>query len=124
MNQKDWKSSDKTFILYHVDNQRNKRKSKLNLHSIYVLAVLTTLTTAAWYDHRKSLVPILSIMTVATALDMGIDYLKARALDRITRNEFNHLAETNDNIKTAIRCLTPRATFEGLKTRRTHGNRI
>ena len=111
LNQKDWTLTDKTFILYHVDKQRNKRRSKLDFTSIYVLASLSALSAATWHNNHKTLASLLSIVTVATALEIGLDCLKNRTLDKITQNKFNHLSKTNENIKTAMRCLTPRATF-------------
>lgn len=112
LNQKKWDIAEKTFILYHVDNVRNKnKKPNISLKDIGVIAGLTLTAAAAYCKNHHHLATMLATITVAKALCSTLDYVKDRAENKLTQKAFNNVAATNDNIKMAMRCLTPKMMY-------------
>ena len=112
LDKKDWSHMEKTYILLHVDNERNKKKNKsVSLYDVGITAGLALTTTATHLKGYHHLSAMLALLTVAKTASMAVDYVKDHTISKMTLRHVADMSETNENIKTGIRCLTPRATY-------------
>jgi len=111
LNQKKWTPVEKTYILCHVDEQRNKRERSVSLYDIGVTAGLALTATAAQFRDCRTLSAILTFITIAKALTVAIDYTKDRVINQLIRNGIEDVSLTNENVRTGIHYLTPNETY-------------
>ena len=107
---KDWNPEEKTFVLYHVDRERSKKKPEhMPLGKVAVLTCLASTALAAQYKDHHTIAGMLALVATTTACSVAIDYAKNRIVDNIfTQRELNTLAQENDHVKTGMRCLSRR----------------
>ena len=111
LDQKQWSMTEKTLLLCHVDQHRHKTKKKLPLFRLAILGNLATVATATQYKGYKTIAGMSAVLAAATALDIAIDYVKEATIHKIIKNAINDSAQTNDNLRMGMRCLTPRTTY-------------
>ena len=111
LNQKKWSSMEKTFILFHIDKARNKRKKQLPLTDIAMISALTSVAIAAQCKDHKTLTAVMALLAVTKTLTMAVDLTKDHALNKLAQKELNELSQTNENVRMGIRCLTPRTSY-------------
>ena len=112
LNQKQWNPTEKTLLLCHVDMTRNKKKKKLPLFKIALLGNLAIVAATTQHKGYKHLAAMSAVIAAATALDIMLDCIKETTVNKMTKQAIHNCAQKNDNIRTGIRCLSPRLAHD------------